>query len=129
MEGTYTDDGKSPVTKLLEHISDPLDQAPGTTVTINDPSEATTTVDVDGDGWYLFKFTVTDSAGSGSDEVNVGVYLDACEAAKEDPDDIAATYPNGHGDIDGDCDTDMNDFVLMVESWVECMSQKGDICP
>jgi len=124
LTGTYTDDGESTVDVLWEDISDPLEQAPGTTVTINSPTSATTTVDVDGDGWYLFKFTVTDAAGSGSDEVNVGVYPDACAAAYADPDDLSATYPNGHGDIDGDCDTDLEDFALLAASWVDCMTDK-----
>jgi hypothetical protein len=124
LTGTYTDDGKSPVTVLWEDLSDPLQQAPGTTVTINSPNSATTTVDVDGDGWFLFSFTVTDGAGAGSDDVNVGVYVDACKAAKADPADIAASYPDGHGDLDDDCDTDLSDLAIMAGSWLECMSPK-----
>jgi hypothetical protein len=129
LTGTYTDDGKSPVTVLWEDISNPLEQAPGTTVTINSPNSTATTVDVDGDGWYLFSFTVTDAAGSGSDTVNVGVYVSACAAAYADPDDIQATYPGGHGDIDGDCDVDLEDFALLAESWLDCMSDKLGCTP
>jgi len=124
LTGTYDNSGPSPVEILWEDISNPDDQAPGTTVTINSPTSATTTVDVDGDGWFLFSFTVSDDVGEDDDEVNVGVYPDACKAAYEDPDDIPATYPDGHGDIDGDCDTDIVDFALMAYSWLDCMSDK-----
>ncbi len=122
--GNYNDDGKSPVTILWEDLSNPLEQAPGTTVTINSPDSVVTTVDIDGDGWFLFQLTVSDVVGSVTDQLNVGVYVNACEAAKADPSDIAAGYPAGHGDIDGDCDTDLVDFALMAGSWLECMSDK-----
>jgi hypothetical protein len=124
LTGTYTDDGKSPVNVVWTDISNPLEQAPGTTVTINSPNTATTTVDVDGDGWFLFSFTASDAIGSGTDTVNVGVYVDACAAAKADPADIPATYTEGHGDIDGDCDVDLNDFAIIAATWLDCMSSK-----
>ena len=124
LTGSYTDDAKSDVTVLWEDLSNPLEQAPGTTVTINSPDTAVTTVDVDGDGWYLFQITVTDAVGTGLDQCNVGVYVNACEAAKADPGDISASYPDGHGDIDGDCDVDLVDFALVAGSWLDCMSTK-----
>lgn len=124
LTGTYTDDNESPITIQWADISNPLEQAPGTTVTINNPNAATTTVNVNGDGWFLFSFTVSDQQGTGTDNVNVGVYVNACAAAKADPTDIAAKYPAGHGDIDGDCDTDLADFALLASSWIDCMSPK-----
>lgn len=124
LTGTYTDDGKSDVTVEWLDLSNPLEQAPGTTVTINSPNAAVTTVDVDGDGWFLFSFTVTDGVGSGTDTVNVGVYVDACAAAYADPDDIQTAYPDGTGDIDGDCDTDLEDFARLAATWMDCMSDK-----
>ena len=84
---------------------------------------------IDDTGWFYFDFTVSDDVGSASDTVNIGVYVDACTAANEDPDDIPATYPDGHGDIDGDCDTDLEDFALLAGSWLECMSDKLDCTP
>ena len=129
LTGTYTDDGKSPVTVEWADLSNPLEQAPGTTVTINNPNSATTTVDVDGDGWFLFSFTVADAVGSGTDTVNVGVYVDACAAAYADPSDIPAKYPDGNGDINGDCKTDLNDFAILVQTWLDCMSEKLGCMP
>ena len=124
LTGTYTDDSKSAVTELWEDLSNPLEQAPGTTVTINSPDSVVTTVDVNGDGWFLFQLTVSDAVGSVSDQLHVGVYVNACEAAKADPTDISASYPAGNGDIDGDCDTDLVDFAILAGSWLECMSDK-----
>lgn len=129
LTGTYTDDGKSPVTVEWVDLSNPLEQAPGTTVTVNSPNAAVTTVDVDGDGWFYFSFTVTDAVGSGSATVNVGVYVDACAAAYADPDDIQTAYPNGTGDIDGDCDVDLDDFALMAATWMDCLSDKLGCTP
>ena len=129
LTGTYTDDGVGTVTTEWALDEDLTETDPATVVTIDDPGEATTTVTIDNTGWFYFDFTVSDSVASVSDTVNIGVYVDACEAANEDPDDIPATYPNGHGDIDGDCDTDLEDFVILAISWLECMSDKLDCTP
>jgi hypothetical protein len=62
--------------------------------------------------------------------VNVGVYVDACEAANADPADMPTKYPNGqHGDIDGDCDVDMTDFAILASTWLDCMSAKLGCIP
>lgn len=129
LTGTYTDAGESPVTTTWSLDEDLTETDPATVVTIDNPDDPITTVTIDNTGWFYFDFTVSDDAGSGSDTVNVGVYADACTAANEDPDDIPAKYPNGHGDIDGDCDTDLDDFILLAESWLECMSDKLDCSP
>jgi hypothetical protein len=133
LNGSYTDDGKSAVTTTW--TLNPLTQTdPATVTTIATPSVAqgiktsgshATTVTVNNTGWFFFDFTATDSAGTTVDTVNVGVYVDACEAANQDPADIPTKYPNGqHGDIDGDCDVDLNDFAIMAASWLDCMSTK-----
>lgn len=129
LTGTYTDDGESTVTTTWSLDEDLTETDPATVVTIDGPSDPTTTVTIDNTGWFYFTFTVSDNVGSASDTVNVGVYADACTAAIEDPDDIPATYPNGHGDIDGDCDTDLNDFALLAASWLDCMSDKLGCTP
>ena len=129
LTGTYTDDGESPVDTTWALDEELTETDPATVVTITNPNSATTTVKIDNTGWFYFDFTVSDSVASISDTVNIGVYVDACEAAKEDPDDIAAAYPDGHGDIDGDCDTDLEDFALLAASWIECMSDKLDCAP
>jgi hypothetical protein len=129
LTGTYTDDGESTVTTEWALDEELSETDPTTIVTIDNPGAPKTSVTIDNTGWFYFDFTVSDDVGSASDTVNIGVYVDDCEAAYQDPDDIPATYPDGHGDIDGDCDTDLEDFALMAASWVECMSDKLDCAP
>jgi hypothetical protein len=129
LTGSYTDDGKSPVTTLWALDAAQTQTDPATVVTITNPNALTTTVTIDNTGWFFFNFTATDTAGAGVDTVNVGVYVDACEAANADPADIPTKYPNGHGDIDGDCDVDLSDFAILAETWIDCMSAKMDCVP
>lgn len=129
LNGSYTDDGKSPVTVRWTNTTAPGDTDPGTSVVFQDANSLTTQVTVDNTGWFEFTLTVTDAISSGSDSVHIGVYANACEAAKADPGDIQARYPNGHGDIDGDCDTDLHDFALFAGSWLDCMSPKLGCTP
>lgn len=122
LTGTYVDDGESDVT--VEWAEGEHETDPETVVTIHSPASESTQVTVNNTGWFFFDFTVSDAKGSGTDTVNVGVYATPCEAAKQDPSDIPATYPNGHGDLDNDCDTDLEDFAIFVGSWMDCMSEK-----
>lgn len=122
LTATYNDDGVGTVTTTWtegEHETDP-----GTVVTIDSPDSPTTQVTIDNTGWFFFTFTIEDEVAAVSDTVNVGVYADACEAAKEDPDDIPANYPNGYGDLDNDCDIDMDDLAVMAATWLDCLSPK-----
>jgi hypothetical protein len=136
LNGLITDDGKSEVT--TQWSLNYSEQDPATVVTIQNPTDTftaagntavSTNVTIDGMGYYEFLLEADDAVGHGEDTVVVIVYGSACEAAQEDPDDIATTYPNGHGDIDGDCDTDLADFALLAGSWMECMSDKLDCAP
>ena len=126
LAGQVTDDGESPVTTLWS--LDYSEQDPATVVTIINDAALTTDVTIDGTGLYTFQLDVEDAYTPDDDQVTVIVYGTACDAAKGDPDDIAATYPNEHGDIDGDCDTDLDDFAILAASWLDCMSDKI-VCP
>jgi hypothetical protein len=143
LSGSYTDDGKSTITRA-EYIEGVHQKAGGTIVTmgtqVHDSVAKTVTVDVTvsnpvegqtATGWYGFILEVEDAAGIGTDGVNAGVYGTCLEAAMEDPADttIETNWPNGHGDIDGDCDTDMEDFAIMASSWVTCMTEKAGCTP
>ena len=139
--GTYTDDGKSPilsaewiqgahegggtVTILSQDWTPGPDAEPHTSGTVEAEINATA------NGWLFLTLEVTDSAGTGTDTMNVGVYNTCLEAAIEDPSDttIEDNWPDGHGDIDGDCDTDLEDFALMASSWVNCMTVKAGCTP
>lgn len=127
LNGQLTDDETSEVTTLWSLIYS--EQDPATIVAITDSAALETTVTIDGTGLYEFQLEADDEYSHDEDTMTVIVYGSACEAANEDPDDIPATYPDGHGDIDGDCDTDLEDFALLAASWLECMSDKLDCAP
>lgn len=132
---SYTDDAKSPIT--LAEIVEGTHDTGGATVTMGTQtwtpgtgthSSGTVSVDVtvDGDGWFEFIIEVTDSAGTATDSMHTGVYPTCLDAAYADPDDdIAGRYPDGHGDVDGDCDTDLADLAMMAGSWLDCMTDKA----
>lgn len=143
LAGSYTDEGKSPITRA-EFVEGGHETAGATVVTLGpqtwDPAARTVTVDVTVEnpvpgqaatGWYEFTLEVEDAVGVGSDTLNVGVYGTCLEAALEDPTDstIENTWPDGHGDINGDCRTDLEDLALMALSWVDCMTVKAGCTP
>lgn len=143
LSGSYTDDGKSPITRA-EFVEGNHEKAGGTVVTMGaqtwDPEARTVTAEVSvtntipgqqATGWYGFVLEVDDAAGTGRHTMHVGLYGTCLEAAMADPTDqtIQTNWPNGHGDIDGDCDTDLEDFALMAASWVDCMTVKAGCTP
>lgn len=143
LSGSYTDDDKSPVIRA-EFIEGTHEKAGGTIVTMGtqtwNQAAKTVTVNVNvsnpvegqtANGWYAFTLEVEDAAGIGSDAVNAGVYMTCLEAALADPADstIETNWPNGHGDINGDCKTDLEDFALLASSWIDCMTTKAGCNP
>ncbi|HOK67371.1 MAG TPA: hypothetical protein PK054_02845 [Anaerohalosphaeraceae bacterium] len=129
LTGSYVDDSKSPVT-VAWALDPALTQTdPATQVVIHNPNSLTTQVTIDNTGWFFFVFTAQDQVGSASDVVNVGVYAGACEAAYQDPSDIQTRYPNGHGDINGNCEIDLEDLAILARSWLDCMSGKLGCTP
>jgi hypothetical protein len=70
-------------------------------------------------GSWRFELTVDDTVLTGSDEGQVIVYDSACEAAKGDPADVMLT-----SDINQDCQANIEDLLAILDSWLECMSDK-----
>lgn len=97
-------------------------------VTINDSDllDPIATADITAEGVYTFKLTATDAslAGSSEDTVVIGVYADACEAAKADPADELLV-----GDLNSDCHVNLVDLAIFAENWLGCMSDKLDCIP
>lgn len=131
LTGTYTDDGKSEIT-TAQWVQGAHEG--GGTVTIEsqnwDAGTNTVTAEVTatGNGWLFLSLELTDASGTGTDELNVGVYGTCIEAANEDPADVMyQSY--AHGDIDGDCDTDLNDLAIMAGTWGDCMTTKAGCVP
>jgi hypothetical protein len=130
LSGSVIDDGKSPLTTTwsLDRILTQTD--PATQVIIDHPNNLTTTVTIDNTGWFFFRLTAADAAGSNDDLVNVGVYATACEAAYEDPQDVSVRYENTpHGDINRDCEINLEDLAIIAATWLDCMSSKLNCIP
>jgi hypothetical protein len=136
LNGLVTDDGQSQVDTLWSLIYS--EQDPETVVSIQTPADSftasgntlvSTEVTIGGTGYFEFQLDADDLYDHDDDTVVVIVYGSACEAAYGDPDDMPTTYPDGHGDIDGDCDTDLADFALLAGSWMDCMSGKLGCTP
>lgn len=144
LSGSYTDDGKSPVIRAV-YEQGAHQKAGGTVVEIGTqtwtpaPNGLSGTVtapvtitneagDQTSNGAYSFWLNVEDSAGNSAEEARVIVYLTCIEAATGDPDDpMYDKFING--DIDGDCDTDLNDFAILAADWVACMTPKAGCTP
>ncbi|AQT69133.1 hypothetical protein STSP2_02320 [Anaerohalosphaera lusitana] len=124
LTGSVQDDGMTEGYTVSWSL-DAAESDPATTVVIDPNDVETTTVTIDGEGWYTLKFTADDGMYTDEDFVAIGVYDSPCTAAKEDPADPYNNYPNGlHGDLDGDCDTDLDDFAILAATWLDCMSPK-----
>jgi len=144
LSGSYTDDGKSPIIRAV-YEQGGHDKAGATVVTIGaqtwieapDRLSGTVTAPVTitnpvagqaANGAYRFWLNVEDSAGNAAEEATTIVYLTCIEAATNDPDDpMYQQWING--DLDGDCDTDLNDFAIIARDWATCMTPKASCTP
>lgn len=123
LSGVVDDDGKSPVT--TEWTLNYSETAEGTNVIIDNAAEPLTTVSIDNTGWFQFLLTADDDFGHGENIVHVGVYSSACQAAMEDPSDRYNSYPDGlTGDVNSDCETNLEDLAIVASTWLDCMSDK-----
>ena len=111
MAPTVSDDGKpnppGAYTVLWEEVVDDPN------VVINSPTVETTTVTITKTGTYELSLTADDSELSASDTVTVNIYTDACNAAKGVP-----GYTAFIGDLDDDCDVDLDDFAELAVDWM-----------
>jgi hypothetical protein len=122
LNGSVIDDGTSPVITLWT-VDDPNN------VTITNPTATVTTATINAAATRIFTLTATDAVSSRADAMTANVYATPCEAAYADPAGIPAKYPNGSGDIDGDCDTDLDDFALFAASWLDCFDARLGCTP
>lgn len=83
-------------------------------VVINTPTAAAASVTITKTGSFTLQLAVNDSELTGADNVTVNVYADACLAAKGVP-----GYAKDTGDLDDDCDVDMDDFSTMAADWLQ----------
>ena len=135
--GVVADDTGDVTTILWSVISSPR----GSTVEIANDSAAVTTATFVRTGWHVLKLHAIDAtAQEGSDRMEVRVYADSCEAARNNP---ISAYVAPLYDFDNDCVETFydfavfaverlgidifNDFVLFADEWLEDESLPADI--
>ena len=137
LSGAVADDTGDVTTILWSVISSP----PDSTVDIADDSAANTTATFSETGLYILELNAIDAtAQEGSDRMEVRVYVDSCEAARNNP---ISAYVAPLYDYDNDCIVNFNDlamfaverletetfkdFAVFVTEWLEDQSLTADI--
>jgi outer membrane protein assembly factor BamB len=113
LSGVVADDTGDVTTILWSVISSP----PGSAVDIANDSAAITTAAFAETGLYVLELYAIDAtAQEGSDRMQVSVYADSCEAARNNPisDYVAPLY-----DFDNDCIETFNDFAIFAVERLE----------
>jgi len=117
LDGTLTDLRSSPPAKTTTWS---IVSGPGT-VTFGDANAVDTTATLSVIGVYVLRLTATDGTLTVSDDVTVGSYANACDAAKAQPGYTALV-----GDINSDCKVNFLDFAELAANWLDCVSLQ---CP
>ncbi len=112
LDGTVTDATNNVTSIQWTVLASPF----GSTVSIANPVTAATSVTLDTTGRYVLELSATDAtAKQDSDTMEINVYNDSCEAAKNHPDGYTAPAY----DFNGDCIVDFNDFAMFASGWLE----------
>jgi hypothetical protein len=118
LNGTVTDATGDVIAILWSVVSSP----PASTVDIADNSLATTTAALTETGAYLLELRAVDAAqNEGSDQMEINVYGDSCEAAKNHP----SGYTAPPYDFNDDCIVNFIDFAMFAAAWLEDASLTG----
>ena len=113
LNGSVVDDTNDVTSIRWSVLSSPADSA----VVFADGSKPATTAGLAKAGRYVLELYAIDAkAQEGSDRVEVRVYADACEAAKNRP---AGSSVTAWYDSDGDCIQDFGDFAVFAAQWTE----------
>jgi len=111
--GTVTDDTGDVTAILWSVISSPR----GSIVDIANDSAAITTATFVQTGWHVLQLYAIDAtAQEGSDRMEVRVYADSCEAARNNPISVYVAPPY---DFDNDCIETFNDFAVFAAERLE----------
>jgi hypothetical protein len=120
LNGTVTDSTGDVTAIQWSVVASPL----GSNVNIANNSVAATTATLTGTGRYVLELHAIDATqqeDSGLIEINV--YADSCEAAKNDPNGYTAPPY----DFNADCKVDFIDFAMFAEGWLQNGSPTSDI--
>ena len=121
MGGSVTDDGTSALTIDGWEAFEASAGGSTTKVTFADASDPATTVTISEPGTYILKLTATDALGSVSDQKEITVYADACDAAK-----ATGEWTVNHYDRNEDCIVDMTDFAVFATEWLNSTALTED---
>ena len=95
----------------------------GSTVNIANSSVAATTASFTETGRYILELYAKDAVqNEDSDMMEVYVYADSCEAAKNNPSGYVAPM----GDLNDDCKVDFEDFAMVAAAWLQDESLTAD---
>ena len=120
LNGTVTDITGDVISIRWTVVSSPS----GSTVTITDNSVAATTATFTQTGRYILELYAIDSAqNEDSDMMEVNVYADSCEAARNDPNGYTASLY----DFNNDCKVDFADFAMFAAAWLQDESLTEDV--
>jgi hypothetical protein len=106
---------------ILWTVESPADDP---NITILNPTVEDPTVEIVATGTYTLKVVATDLAGNppGEDTLEIRVFTDSCEAAKNNPNG----YEASPGDLNDDCVVDLLDFAIFASQWTNETSLKTE---
>jgi outer membrane protein assembly factor BamB len=111
LDGSALDDANDAATIRWSVLSSP----DGSAVVFGDPSKPITTASLAKPGLYVLELYAIDAkAQGGSDRIEVRVYADACEAARNRP---AGASAAAWCDADADGVEDFGDFAVFAAQW------------
>ena len=123
LDGNVEDDGKTPELNYVWESVFADSSIPAIDIDPN-YTEPTPTAVFYATGHWTIKLTVDDTLLQDEDTTDIYVYSTPCLAAMGDPEDAELI-----GDLDSDCDTDLEDFVWFTLDWMYCMSEKLGCIP
>jgi hypothetical protein len=120
LSGTVTDATGDVTATTWSVVSLPPDSA----VSIANNSAAATTATLTVTGTYVLELHAVDAAlNEEADQMEISVYGDSCEAAKNNPNGYTAPL----GDVNNDCKMDFIDLAILAASWLDDASLTEDI--
>ena len=126
-EGTTTVDLSGTVTDVTGDVTattwSVVSSPPGSVVGIANGSAAVTTATLTETGAYVLELQAVDAAlNEDADQMEISVYGDSCEAAKNNPNGFTAPP----GDLNDDCKVDFFDLAILAAAWLEDASLTED---
>jgi len=120
LNGTVTDATGDVASIRWSVVSSPF----GSTVDFANNSIEATTASFTKTGRYILELYAIDAAkNEDSDLMEVNVYADKCEAARNDPNGYTAPLY----DFNNDCKVDFADFAMFAAAWLQDESLTGDV--